>query len=72
MYSLPNELKEYIYDFIYDFTTEKSRVIKELKSVILQQTRTCLCRINRIYFLPPENNIKPSLINGRYKISYSH
>ena len=62
-YNLPIELNELIYEYLYDFDEYKRRVIKELNSFLI------LNRQKNIF--ENDSDLKPSSINGTYKISYA-
>ena len=76
MDKLPLELKEYIYDYVYDFSINKERVLKELKSFIVANSYENVmpirfARIARNYFKKDIFELKPSSIKGNYHISYA-
>ena len=60
--NLPHEIKNYIYEFFFDYSYIKIRILKELISFSLSQK--CYIHENAIH-------MKPSKIKGKYKISYS-
>tara|TARA_Y100000389_G_scaffold204574_1_gene258087 strand:+ start:16679 stop:16918 length:240 start_codon:yes stop_codon:yes gene_type:complete len=73
---LPIELRLFIFEFLYDYKNEKENVLKELKSFIIRQkTPKCLTsryRVANHYFIKEEITLKPSLIKGNFKLSFSN
>jgi len=56
----PEDIKNYIFQFLYDYSYEKNLVLKQLHSFRLKHLTTS-----------NKNNIKPSQIKGNYILSYN-